>query len=250
MSSGRGVIVVGGGAVRRVHPALARVRRRQGAWIRPRGSSFRLSIEVHREDRATPRGSGAGSRQVWKLSLYATGPLFPYGHLHSDGRTLRGALLRLLERAVGRDAMLRISNHGTTRKSPWAVSISRNNPRRAFVTLTSTDDGVALDLLQKLANLAKGCHVTLGNGGPGTHRVRVVDADLSLWAVRGTYLDVASGGHVEAERLVPSCTGSTRREGKAGKKSEWTPWRLDTARVLRCPVQVGPMGAYGYGVLA
>lgn len=250
MKNRRGVIVVGGGAVRRVHPALARVRRRQGRWRRPRGHSFRLRPETRHEERATPQGSGAARRKVWKLSLYATGPLFPYGHRHSDGRTLRGALLRLIEQRLGWDAMVRISNHGTTRKSPWAVSVSRNNSRRAFVTLLSADDGVALDLLRKLQRLVEGCTLTLGDGGPGTHDVRILDAKLTLWSVRGTYLDVAATDAREAALIVPGAGAAQVREGRAGKRAEAKPWRVNTVRAVRCPVQVGPMASYGCGVIA
>lgn len=256
------VVVVGGGGISRVHPALARKMRAEGRWHRRRGRAFGLKVVSRRGSaaegvdgcatagRCPASGAGSGRRSLWKLFLYGSGPLVPIRCFkHSDARTLRGAFLALIERAFGREVAHALSNHGTSRKSPLAFSISRSNPRRGFVTLLATDDEGVLQVLREAVALFRGESVLIGNGGEGTHRISV-KASLVQWECRGVYLDVAASSPEEARVLVPGGVNVARLEGRAGRFADQSCWRVASNRLRRLPPQVGQMGSYGYGVLA
>ncbi len=257
------VPVIGRGGISRVHPALARIQRKREKWGRPRGASFRLQVggipqgtdEECREKvgcatvGTLTSGPSDGRRPVWKLVLYGTGPLRPLnGKPHSDGRVLRGALLDLVKDHFGEGIAHGLANHGTTRKSPFAVSLSRQNERRGFVTLLSENDSGALQILRELEVLLRDNPLRIGNGGVGTHYVQA-EAKLVQWQPRGCYLDVAAEDWAQAQLLVPAARNCQALSGRAGRRAEFVPWRVKSARKRRLPVQVGPMGAYGYGVL-
>jgi len=257
------VAVVGDGTISRVHPALARIRRGKQEWIRPRGASFRLQAggESHEMLDACPDGSGCatagqlasgrlpGHTPVLKLVLYATGPLRPTnGKRHSDGRTLRGALLKLLSEQFGEAIAHGLANHGSHRKSAFSVSLSRANERRAYVTLLSQQDSGARQILRELEVLLRDHPLTIGNGGVGTHTV-TVKAHLVEWRPRGVYLDVMAACQTEAMALAPSARSAQLLPGTAGRRAEALSWRVKTRRSGRYPVQVGMLAAYGYGVV-
>lgn len=256
------VPVVGDGSISRVHPALARLRRKRKVWRRPRGASFRLEAGVghlgfdacldgSRCATAESSASGLvhGHAPILKLALYASGPLRPLnGKRHSDGRTLRGALLKLLSEQFGEAIAHGLANHGSHRKSALAVSLSRTNDRRAYVTLLAQQDGGARQILHELEVLLRDHPLVLGNGGVGTHTV-TVKARLVEWCPRGVYLDVMAPGAAEARRMVPSGVSAQLLPGRAGRRAESLPWRVKTRRECRFPVQVGMLAAYGYGVV-
>jgi hypothetical protein len=186
---------------------------------------------------------------VLKLALYASGPLRPLnGKRHSDGRTLRGALLKLLSEQFGEAIAFGLANHGSSRKSPLAVSLSMANERRAFVTLLSQQDAGARQILRELEMLLRDHPLTMGNGGVGTHTV-TVQARLVEWQPRGVYLNVVASRESEARAIVPSSCAAGLLPGRAGRRAEGLPWRVKTRRTGRYPVQVGKLGAYGYGVV-
>lgn len=269
-----GVVVVGGGGISRVHPALARKMRVQGRWHRPRGQHFRLEalpgaspgnaqchagIASRVSDRLAECATTAqavsevirGHRMVTKVLLYGTGPLRlsqQSRHGSGDGRILRGALLKLLREHLGEDAAFALSNHDTFRKSPIAVGVSRRNDRRGFLTILAEQDASVLTLIQELVRLLRDHPLSIGDGGPGTREVRV-RAEVVQWEARGVYLDVTAKGRKDAQKLVPSSLWARAEHGRAGKSAEYVPYRVRSRRQANLPVQVGRMGSYGYGVL-
>ena len=262
------VAVVGDGSISRVHPALARIRRRKRQWVRRRGASFRLFAEArgcghssNSNEGVCPDGFGCatagqpasgcqlpGHLSVLKLILYASGPLRALkGKRHQDGRTLRGALLKLLSEQFGEAISFGLANHGSHRKSALAVSLSRANNRRAFVTLLSQQDAGARQILRELETLLCGHPLTLGVGEDA--RTVTVKAKLVEWQPRGVYLNVMAPGPSEAQALVPSAGAVQLLPGSAGRQGESLSWRVQTRRTGRFPVQVGGLAAYGYGVV-
>lgn len=239
--------------VKWIHPAAARRLQAAGRALRPRGKSFRLASAT--DGTAATLLQRRRDHCLRRIRIEFSGLLLPsVGVWVRDGRWFRGAILAMVRKQLGIEARNFLSNHNQKRKSPVAFSINESG-RVGYLTLLATDDAVAVNLFDRLvevlvdaSDVEAGFAISRGKSRfLGEHTVKIVSIQRLEATHHGIYLGVIAPTEAEAMALVP---GSIWAEcmGESGHRGRGLAWKVKSQRT-HLPIQVGPCGAYGCGLL-